>query len=213
MHADRAIKPRRGRPPKSPTDLLMMRTELIRSGMELLTERGYSATGIDAILKPVGVPKGSFYYYFSSKEEFTAQVIDAYAAYFAQLLDRHLLNSERNALDRIMDFVVAASSGMARFNYRRGCLVGNLGQEMSTLPELFRFKIESVFTDWESRLARCLRDAQQEGTLSPTADSKRLAYIFWIGWEGAVLRAKLEQTDRPMKLFAQEFLNTHRYTA
>lgn len=183
-----------------------MRASLIRSGMELLTERGYSATGIDAILKPAGVPKGSFYYYFRSKDEFVAQVIDAYADFFAALLERHLLNDERRPLDRIFDFVDAAAAGMARHSFRRGCLLGNLGQEMSTLPENFRFQIESVFADWESRIAACLRAAQQQGELSLTADPDALAYLFWIGWEGAVLRAKLEQTDRPLKLFAREFL-------
>ena len=210
MQIETTPKPRRGRPSKSPEALEAMRAALIRSGMELLTERGYSATGIDAILKPAGVPKGSFYYYFANKDEFVRQVIEAYASYFAQLLDRHLLNTARAPLERITDFVDAAAAGMARFNFRRGCLVGNLGQEMSTLPETFRFQIEAVFADWESRIATCLRDAQQQGALSATADPAMLAYIFWIGWEGAVLRAKLEQTDRPLRLFAQEFLNTHR---
>jgi TetR/AcrR family transcriptional repressor of nem operon len=212
MQIEQSIKPRRGRPAKSPEDMEAMRATLIRNGMELLTERGYSSTGIDAILKPAGVPKGSFYYYFSSKEQFIGEVIDAYSAYFAQLLDRYLLNTAQTPLKRIQEFVEAASAGMARFNYKRGCLVGNLGQEMSTLPEVFRFQIESVFADWESRLAQCLRDAQQQGEISPSANPQMLAYIFWIGWEGAVLRAKLEQTDRPMKLFAQEFLNTNRHT-
>lgn len=187
-----------------------MRASLIRSGMELLTERGYSATGIDAILKPVGVPKGSFYYYFSSKDEFVTQVIDAYAEFFASLLDRHLLNEERQPLDRIFDFVDAAAEGMARYGFRRGCLLGNLGQEMSTLPESFRFQIEAVFADWESRIALCLHAAQRRGALSSTADTASMAYLFWIGWEGAVLRAKLEQTDRPLKLFAREFLATNK---
>lgn len=183
-----------------------MRATLIRSGMELLTERGYSATGIDAILKPAGVPKGSFYYYFNSKDEFVTQVIEAYAEFFAHLLDRHLLNSARTPYERITDFVDAAAAGMARYQFKRGCLLGNLGQEMSTLPDRFRFQIEAVFNDWESRLASCLQEAKLKDQLPQSADTAMLAYLFWIGWEGAVLRAKLEQTDRPLKLFAREFL-------
>lgn len=212
MQIEPIQKRRRGRPSKSSEALESVRSTLIRSGMELLTERGYSATGIDAILKPAGVPKGSFYYYFANKDEFVTQVISAYAAYFAQLLDRHLLNTEHRPLERIENFVEAASAGMTRFGFKRGCLLGNLGQEMSTLPESFRFQIEAVFSDWEARLAACLREAQQQGELAPAANADKLAYIFWIGWEGAVLRAKLEQTDRPLKLFAQEFLNSNRCT-
>ena len=201
-----AKKPRRGRPAKSPEQLRAMRSTLIRRGMELLTERGYSATGIDAILKPTGVPKGSFYYYFESKDAFVAEVIDAYAAFFASLLDKHLLDARHPPLERILKFVEAAAAGMARYEFRRGCLLGNLGQEVSTLPEPFRFQIETVFADWEARLAQCLQEAQQLGQLSNHTAPTTLAYLFWIGWEGAVLRAKLERTDRPLKLFARAFL-------
>ena len=204
-----AQKPRRGRPAKSPEQLQAMRRTLIRLGMELLTERGYSATGIEAILKPAGVPKGSFYYYFESKDAFVAEVIDAYATFFAGLLDKHLSDARHAPLERILKFVEAAAAGMARYEFRRGCLLGNLGQEISTLPESFRFQIETVFADWEARLAQCLQEAQQLDQVSTQTAPATLAYLFWIGWEGAVLRAKLERTDRPLKLFAQEFLASY----
>jgi len=204
-----AQKPRRGRPAKSPEQLQAMRRTLIRLGMELLTERGYSATGIEAILKPAGVPKGSFYYYFESKDAFVAEVIDAYATFFASLLDKHLSDARHAPLERILKFVEAAAAGMARYEFRRGCLLGNLGQEISTLPESFRFQIETVFADWEARLAQCLQEAQQLDQVSTQTAPATLAYLFWIGWEGAVLRAKLERTDRPLKLFAQEFLASY----
>lgn len=210
MQSHEPKKSRRGRPSKPPEHAEAIRSTLIRSGMELLTERGYSATGIEAILKPLGVPKGSFYYYFNSKDEFVTQVISAYADYFANLLDRHLENTERPPIQRILDFVEAAAAGMARHNFKRGCLVGNLGQEMSNLPDQFRWQIEAVFADWEARIASCLREAQSKGTLASTVDTNMLAYLFWIGWEGAVLRAKLEQSDRPLKLFASEFLASNK---
>ena len=209
MDSQPTQKPRRGRPAKSPEQLQAMRTALIRNGMELLTERGYSATGIDAILKPAGVPKGSFYYYFDSKDAFVAEVINAYAEFFASLLNRHLSDTSRPPMERILKFVEAAAAGMARYEFRRGCLLGNLGQEMSTLPEPFRFQIEAVFADWESRLAQCLHEAQKLGQIAAKTAPEKLAYLFWIGWEGAVLRAKLERTDRPLKLFAEEFLSSY----
>ena len=61
-------KTRRGRPPKHPRDNNDTKNALIRSGVEMLTERGYMTSDIDGILKRVGVPKGSFYYYFDSKD-------------------------------------------------------------------------------------------------------------------------------------------------
>jgi len=199
-------KPRRGRPRKQHALHTDTRMQLIRSGMELLTERGYSATGIDSILKPAGIPKGSFYHYFASKDQFVIEVIRAYAEFFRRLLDTHLGNQTLHPLDRISAFMQAATEGMARFNFRRGCLLGNLGQEMNALPEHFRFEIESVFADWESRLNECLLEAQSDGSIPASTDTAALAYLFWVGWEGAVLRAKLERSERPVTLFSKQFI-------
>lgn len=171
----------------------------------MLTERGFGAVGLDEVLSGVGVAKGSFYHYFGSKAEFGLALVDAYAAYFANKLDRWFLDESLSPLARLSAFVDDARSGMARFDYRRGCLVGNLGQEVSALPESFRDRLASVFADWEARTARCLEAAKRAGELSPDADCARLAVFFWIGWEGAVLRAKLERGPEPLDQFAEGF--------
>ncbi|RAA52241.1 TetR family transcriptional regulator [Burkholderia multivorans] len=183
---------------------------LLRTGLEILTEKGFSSTGLDEILGRAGVPKGSFYHYFDSKEAFGLALIDRYAEFFARKLDRHFGDAERSPLQRVRAFVDDARDGMARYDYRRGCLIGNLGQEMGALPETFRARLQATFEDWQRRLADCLRAAQQAGELSHAAAPTELAAFFWIGWEGAVLRAKLERRDAPLVLFAQHFFDALR---
>lgn len=202
-----AVRRRPGRPPKRIDAHLDTRGALIRCGTEVLTEKGFAATGIDEVLRRVGVPKGSFYHYFDSKEAFGRAVIEHYAAYFARKLDRCFLDTQRSPLARVAAFVEEACAGMARFGFRRGCLIGNLGQEMAVLPEAYRAQLEAVFEDWQARLARCLQAAQEAGEIAPEADCAALAAFFWIGWEGAVLRAKLVRDDAPLRHFARHFLN------
>ncbi|VWB77287.1 TetR family transcriptional regulator [Burkholderia lata] len=180
---------------------------LLRTGLEVLTEKGFSATGLDEILGRAGVPKGSFYHYFDNKEAFGLELIDRYADFFARKLDRHFSDPARSPLQRVRAFVDDARDGMARYAYSRGCLIGNLGQEMGALPESFRARLRTTFEDWQRRLAECLAAAQQAGELAGSADPAELAAFFWIGWEGAVLRAKLERSDKPLSLFAQFFFN------
>ncbi|RMQ47655.1 TetR family transcriptional regulator [Pseudomonas cichorii] len=200
-------KPRRpGRPPKVARESLETREALIRRGLEVLTEQGFTATGIDYILKEVGVPKGSFYHYFASKEVFGRAVLDSYASYFARRLDRWLLDESLSPLERLVGFVQNAKSGMARHEYRRGCMVGNLGQEISVLPEGFRVALEDILLDWQAKLAHCLKSAQLAGELARDADCNELAAFFWIGWEGAVLRARLVKGDKPLNTFIAGFL-------
>ncbi len=199
-------KRRRGRPPKDTEVHGKTREALVRAGLEVLTEKGFAASGIDEILKRVSVPKGSFYHYFESKEAFGLELIDVYAAYFAQKLDRHLTDESLSPMRRMRAFMDDAEEGMARHEYRRGCLVGNLGQEVSALPENFRGRLEAVFADWQGRIEKCLIAAKEAGEISPWAQCGRLAEVFWIGWEGAVLRARLDRGPEPLRSFAEFYL-------
>lgn len=205
---DIIAKPRRpGRPPKiARAEDFDTRQALIRCGVKVLTEQGFMATGIDGILKRVGVPKGSFYHYFASKEAFGLAVLASYAEYFAKRLDRWLLDEALSPLERLAGFVQHSKVSMARYEYRRGCLVGNMGQEVSVLPEGFRDALERIFLDWQIRLCTCFEEAKQAGELPLHTDTDQLAAYFWIGWEGAVLRARLVQSDAPLNTFITGFL-------
>lgn len=200
-----ALPRKRGRPPKVDGDYRETREALRRAGVAALTEKGFSATGIDEILKSVGVPKGSFYHFFASKEAFGAELIALYAEYFARKLDQFFLDESLSPLNRIDAFCRDAERGMKRFGFRRGCLVGNLGQEMGALPEAFRTQLTNVLLDWQARIARCLEAARAKGEIPKHTDCARWAAYFWIGWEGAVLRAKLERQGEPLRVFADLF--------
>jgi TetR/AcrR family transcriptional repressor of nem operon len=197
---------RRGRPPKDQTQPNAPRARLLRTGVAILTEKGFSAVGVEEILEAAEVPKGSFYHYFDSKEAFGLELIGVYAEYFARKLDKCFDNTGRAPIDRLRDFIADARSGMARYGYRRGCLVGNLGQEMGVLPEPFRKRLAAVFRDWEARTSRCLRSAQEAGEILGSFDCEGLAQFFWTGWEGAVLRAKLERRPDALDVFGEGFL-------
>ena len=196
---------KRGRPRKDPDSPNGTRDGLLRAGVALLTEKGFSAVGLEEMLAAAGVPKGSFYHYFASKEAYGLALIETYDSYFQRKLLHCLNNPNRAPRDRIADFIADARAGMARHGYARGCLVGNLGQEMGVLPESFRQRIADVFRTWEGRLAACLTEAQAAGQLGPQTDPEALAAFFWIGWEGAVLRAKLDRSPAPLDLFAAGF--------
>ena len=200
------VKPRRGRPPKVARENQDTKAELIRSGLEQLTENGFASSGIDQILKKVGVPKGSFYHYFASKEAFGQAVIDNYASYFASKLDTCLLDETYPPLTRIANFVEGAKNGMVRYQFKRGCLIGNLGQEVDLLPESFRQQLIDIFLCWQNRLANCLKSAQRQYQISETADCDLLAEYFWVGWEGAVSRAKLVKNTKPLDNYLKYYI-------
>ena len=184
------------------------RDALIRCGLELLTEKGFQATGLEEILKRAGVPKGSFYHYFPSKDEFGFALIEGYAAYLEGRQDRYLLDESVPPLIRLVNFVKSVKRSMARYNFARGSLLGNLAQEMGALNEAYRDKLEAVFIDLEGRFARCLEDAKARGDIPKQTDVMREATVFSMGWEGAILRAKLMRSNEPLDLFVSFFLRS-----
>lgn len=196
----------RGRPARHGLSYADTRELLIRQGIALLTGRGISATALDEVLKAVGVPKGSFYHYFPSKDAFVMAVLDSYAVYLLHKLERHFGNSALTPLARLQSFVADACAGIERFDFSRGCLVGNLGQEVSCLDPALQVRVEEVFQLWEARLASCLNEALEAGEISADSDCAGLAHAFWIGWEGAIQRARLMRSTEPMQAFSRFFL-------
>lgn len=178
---------------------------LVWCGTELLTERGFQVTGIDEVLKRVGVPKGSFYHFFANKHEFGEAVIQNYVEYYARKMARIFDVATPSPLSRLRAFVEDAKRGMLKYGYRRGCLIGNLGQELASLDDAFREQLEAVLIAWERRVEDVLRQAIAAGELAPHSDAAAISRFFWIGWEGAVLRAKLTRNADPLNQFADMF--------
>lgn len=182
------------------------RRKLLRTGMELFTERGFDGVGLADILGRSRLPKGCFYHHFENKERYVIAVIEAYDVWFSGKLERNLGDDTRPALGRLDAFMQDALAGLRRHNFKRGCLVGNLGQEMGGHTPAVRAALDAAWSGWEARMARLFRSGQAAGELPPGADCDELAALFWTGWEGAILRAKLLHAPGPVIRFSRHFL-------
>lgn len=201
----------RGRPRKTEGTYADTRNDLIRSGLELLTQNGFLSTGVDAIVKNASVPKGSFYYYFKSKEEYTQTVLDAYSNFFEHKLKKHLNESSYAPMVRLKNFIDDACDGIKKYNFTRGCLVGNMMQESPGLPLCFIKQLQDILDGWQALVATCLSEALSSGEICSDINNRQLAAIFWSGWEGAVMRAKLYCSTQPMYDFWSYFKSSVRY--
>ncbi|SAL83198.1 TetR family transcriptional regulator [Caballeronia arvi] len=182
------------------------RSELIRLGVAILTEKGFHNFSLDELVALAGVPKGSFHYYFSSKDAYCLEVIQAYHEYFAKKLDMHLKDTSLSPLERIKAFTEDAAIGMQRHKFKRGCLVGNLSQELAALDETFRKALMDVLKDWRGRIRACLEEGKANGEIRADADTAALSRYFWNAWEGAVMCSKLEKSREPLDDASAAFL-------
>ncbi|EBP0972789.1 TetR family transcriptional regulator [Salmonella enterica] len=201
----------RGRPRKTESTYADTRNDLIRSGLELLTQNGFLSTGVDAIVKNASVPKGSFYYYFKSKEEYARTVLDAYDSFFVHKLKKHLHESSCTPMMRLENFIDDACDGIKKYNFTRGCLIGNMMQESPGLPLSFIKQLQDILESWQALVASCLSDALSSGEIRSDMNDTQLAAIFWSSWEGAVMRAKLYCSTQPVYDFWSYFKKSVRY--
>lgn len=174
---------------------------LLDIGTQLMYRRGYNNTGLNDILESAGVPKGSFYYYFNSKEDFALQVIDHFAIRAKARLDQYLTDETLDPLSRVRAYFDWYISYLEASECSLGCLLGNLGQELSDQNETFRLKIDEAMTLRSSDFATILRLAQQAGQIDAAVDVDELAAFCYNSWQGAMLRMKVTKTPAPLNLF------------
>lgn len=184
-----------------------IRQKLIQIGSGMIACQGFNNTGIHAVLCAAGVPKGSFYYYFSSKEDFGLAVIDDFAKAHSKRLEILLNDEAVSPLRRIRNYFDAGIADMSLYRYARGCPIGNLGQEMAAQNEVFRLRLDAIFNGWQRQFAQCLEQARLGGEIAFDSDIERLAEFLLASWEGATLRAKVTHSLAPMIVFVEMFFD------
>ena len=193
-----------GSPPKLQNE---KRSSLIKIGTAIFTQKGFSITSLDEIVEIAEVPKGSFYYYFKSKDDYALEVIKNYGTYFSNKLQRILSDEKTPPIHRLKNFTKEAEEGVKRYDFKRGCLIGNLGQEMASLEERFRVELLSVISDWRNQVMHCIDLAKAAGEIKTKVNSSELSNFFWCAWEGAVLCAKLELSSLPLDIVSRLFIS------
>jgi TetR/AcrR family transcriptional regulator, transcriptional repressor for nem operon len=176
---------------------LTTREQLLEAGLSMLLEHGYNDLGIQALLQQTGVPKGSFYHHFSSKEDFALQVIDRYMLEVHQGLELALQDPALQPLERARRFFELSQEKYRRDGYL-GCMLGALGQELSGINPTFARKIESCFSVVTRHIAECLEQARQQGQLAHDVDPVEMANLLLNCWEGAALRSRLLRDPAPL---------------
>lgn len=181
------------------------RERLLEEGVAAFLERGYHGTGIKQILDRVNVPKGSFYNYFDSKEEFGAAAIRHYAACLAEKM-KEALASAPDPLSGLRIFFQRLMAEYEKSAFVGGCLVANLGGELEG-SEICRQALATAFRDWRDGVLAALVEAQERGLVRDDIDAVELADMLIESWEGAVIRMKIERSLEPLQKCIRRLLD------
>jgi TetR/AcrR family transcriptional regulator, transcriptional repressor for nem operon len=175
------------------------REEILTAGLATLHGRGFNATSVQDITEAAGVPKGSFYNHFASKEELGAAVVRLYSDKGA-VRRRALQDRTVPPLARLRRYFEGLAD-MGRYPDAAGCLLGNFGAELSNQSPAIRAQVSTAFVEWADALAEVIEEAQRAGDIASDQTPKALAAFIIDAWEGAVMRGKVEQNRAPVDGF------------
>jgi len=169
------------------------RERLVAAALELFSERAYSSVGVAEISARAGVQKGSFYYFFPSKEALARAVIDEHWAW--QRADwARILDGDGTALERLRSLFNATAKYQADALQGTGsvggCLFGNLALEVSSINEPIRKRLQEIFDEQVAMTESHLAAAVSAGELD-LADAHAAAKSIVAQLEGLILFAKL----------------------
>lgn len=171
----------------------------MEAGLGLFLRQGYNGTGIQQITDRAGVPKGSFYNHFASKEGFAAAIVDRYAEWSERSWTRTMKRAPPEPMAAIRHVFEAMTEHHARAASPAGCLIGNFAAEVAADSESCRERLLAAQMAWRERLAGLIRDGQACGAIRKDLEPMALSALTWSVWEGALLRMKVEGSVTPLR--------------
>ena len=131
------------------------RQHILDVGYQLIAQKGFVGVGLAEILQQAGVPKGSFYHYFPSKELFGQALIEYYFEDYITRLGALFSDSERTGRERLMSYWHYISDMQTDPNETGGrCLIVKLSAEVADLSETMRMALLNGYRQVIALIAR-----------------------------------------------------------
>jgi TetR/AcrR family transcriptional repressor of nem operon len=183
-----------------------VKEQIVTAGMALLHSKGFNATSVQDITEAAGVPKGSFYNHFTSKEELGVEVLQRYARQAGEI--GALLGESsppprewlRGYFEKLVESNVASE-------FNAGCMLGNFSTELSSQSQAIRQTARQSFAAMCAMLEQVIAQGQRDGSIASGQPAGELANFTTDAWQGAVLRAKAEKDRAPLDRFVDMVLN------
>ncbi|MEW6454464.1 MAG: TetR family transcriptional regulator C-terminal domain-containing protein [Pseudomonadota bacterium] len=176
-----------------------VKEQIVQAGLKVLLDKGFNGVGVQEITESAGVPKGSFYNHFESKEALGAEIVERYGMDNSRrqvLLDRSL-----PGLKRLRGHFEGLNELFAKSKFERGCLLGNFSAELSNQSAIIREKLAELYGRWSKEIELAIEDGQKDGSIPRGKNAKQIAAFLLDAYEGALLRARVERSREPFDRF------------
>jgi len=189
------------------TETTSPKDHILDCGERLIANKGFVGVGLAEILSVAGVPKGSFYHYFSSKERFGEVLLTRYVDGYLARLDQLFKPDGRTARQRLMTYwsywnlsqCESAGGACNAAGTNNKCLIVKLSAEVADISEAMRLILRDGTDRVVRRIALCLEDARADGSVAASLQAESTALSLYELWLGASLMAKLRRDASPFE--------------
>lgn len=172
------------------------KARILAAATELIHARGYKNTGLHEILEASGVPKGSFYFYFRSKEDLATELISRYRKSFQEDAVVRFFPPDGDPIAQILGFYRDIARFQTDGGCKMGCLIGNLAAEVTDGHEGMRREVLGCFNDIKELIAAALTRGQTTGDLVADFSPQQASGFLLSVLEGTILLAKAGREPR-----------------
>lgn len=183
------------------------KNEILKKSIDIMFLKGYNGTSVKDITDAAGIPKGSFYNYFEDKEHYA---VDALYYYFYEVSKdtfQNLEDKRNKPLDRIKNFYKHMIAENEECNFKLGCFVGNITQEMGDISTIISEATDKIHKEIVERIHTCLLEAHNLNELNSKVDIKRLSNFIVSSWQGTLLRMKASKNKQDLDDFYEVLIN------
>lgn len=174
------------------------RQHILDTASHLIAAKGFSCVGLNEVLQTAEVPKGSFYHYFKSKEQFGQALLEDFFTRYLGFIDTLFANPELPARERLLRYWQQWRDTQCEGCDEQKCMVVKLSAEVADLSEAMRLTLRDGTERVIGRLADCIAAGAADGSL-PALDPQGTARTLYQLWLGASLLAKLHRTECPLE--------------
>lgn len=180
--------------------------DILKTGMELFRTNGYHKVGINQILEECGIPKGSFYNFFQSKEDFAISIVKKYGQDSLHMIQQFLREKSLSPLERLKSFYTMLIDSNETDDYAGGCLINTLSNEVGRNVDSLAIASNESFKMWVKEIALCVKEGQELGEITNAYSDLELAEYMHAGLYGSFSRMKVTRSREYMdKWFKMTF--------
>jgi len=134
--------------------------DIIEKSIEVFRKQGFHKTSMSDLAKACDLQKGSFYYYFKSKDALMEEVLKYVHRYYKKRVFSIAYDKKLSATERM--FKIFKEQEPIITQDLAGCLFGNVTLETISVKTEFKAFLKEFFTDWSNAFKEIFLECYSE---------------------------------------------------